>query len=210
MSLENIFQALVDSRQAGGAGQPGNQDAMAQLIGGLLGGQSSGASQSNSQDAMGQLIGGLLGGAQPASTASAANGAGSQSAGLGDMMGMLEGIIGGSGQNTSASDPMMVMLQPFVNQLAQKMKISPAIATIVISFVVHKLLAHHPSSGRDSNQFNLDSLLSSGSLSTSTLQSSGMVKELSQATGLNEQASTQNLDAAFSMLGGLVKNMAAK
>ncbi|MBI3172208.1 MAG: hypothetical protein HYZ25_00705 [Chloroflexi bacterium] len=224
MSLEDIFKVLADSRQQGGASPSTGQDPMTQLIGGLLGGQggSSQAGQmadlvggllggqggsSGQANQMADLVGGLLGGqsSTPASTPAGGQG------GLGDMLGLLETVIG-SGQTGAASqgtsnDPIMAMLQPFINQLAEKVNISPALATIVISFVVHKILSHHPTSGRDSTQFNLDDLLSTGSLNTQTLQSSGMVKELAKATGMNEQTATRSLDAAFSLLGGTAQQV---
>ena len=224
MSLEDIFKVLADSRQQGGVSPSAGQDPMTQIIGGLLGGQggSSQAGQvadlvggllggqggSGQANQMADLVGGLLGGqsSSPASTPAGGQG------GLGNMLGLLETVIG-SGQSGIASqgvsnDPIMSMLQPFINQLAEKVKISPALATIVISFVVHKMLSHHPTSGRDSTQFNLDDLLSNGSLSAETLQSSGMVKELAKATGMNEQAATRSLDAAFSLLGGTAQQVA--
>ena len=222
MSLEDIFKVLADSRQQGSASQPGGQDPMAQLIGGLLGGQgdSSQANQmadlvggllggqggsSGQANQMADLVGGLLGGQSP--TPSAA-----PTGGLGDMLGLLETVIGTSqaGAQPTSSDPILSMLQPFINQLAEKVNISPALATIVVSFVVHKILSHHPTSGRDSTQFDLDDLLRTGAIGADTLQSSGMVRELSRATGLDEKAASQSLDAAFSLLGGTARQVSAQ
>jgi hypothetical protein len=129
-------------------------------------------------------------------------------------MGLLEAVIGSgqSGVNTGATagDPILSMLQPFINQLAEKVKISPALATIAVSFVVHKMLAHHPTSGRDSTQFDLDDLLNTGAVNADTLKSSGMVRELSRATGLDEGSASKTLDAAFGLLGGTAKTVAAQ
>jgi hypothetical protein len=114
-----------------------------------------------------------------------------------------------------ASDPIMALLQPFVAPLAKKAKISPEIAMIVVSFVAHKLLAHHPTSRRDSNTFDLDDMLtqmSSGKIDQNVLQSSGMVRELSAKTGLDEATAAQSLNLAFTLVGkgGLaLKNKAA-
>mgnify|MGYP001393584566 CR=1 FL=1 len=222
MSLEDIFKVLADSRQQGSASQPGGQDPMAQLIGGLLGGQG-GSSQtgqmtdlvgsllggqdgsSGQANQMADLVGGLLGGQSP--TPSTA-----PTGGLGDMLGLLETVIGTSqaGAQPTSSDPILSMLQPFINQLAEKVNISPALATIVVSFVVHKILSHHPTSGRDSTQFDLDDLLRTGAIGADTLQSSGMVRELSRATGLDEKAASQSLDAAFSLLGGTARQVSAQ
>lgn len=205
MSLEDIFKVLADSRQQGASASTGASDPMTQLIGGLLGGQ--GDSSQTAGQVM-DLVGGLLGGD---SSAPAAQTSGSQGADLSSMMDLLETVMssGQSGATTAnANDPLMSMLQPFINQLAEKVHISPAIATLVVSFVVHKMLAHHPSSGRDSNQFSLDDLLSTGAVSADTLKSSGMVRELAKVTGLNEQTASHSLDAAFSLLGGTAQQAA--
>lgn len=208
MSLEDIFKVLADSRQQGSAGQTDPQDPMAQLIGGLLGGGQGGSEQTTEQ--VMDLVGGLLGGQTPAPTGSASP----QGADLGNMMGLLETVIGagqtGAESGATASDPILSMLQPFINQLAEKVKIPPALATIAVSFVVHKMLAHHPTSGRDSTQFDLDDLLKTGALKPEALKSSGMVRELSQATGLDEGSASKTLDAAFSLLGGTAQQAAAK
>ena len=225
MSLEDIFKVLADSRQQGSASQPGGQDPMAQLIGGLLGGQGDSSQTGQMTDLVGSLlgeqdgssgqanqmadlIGGLLGGQSPTPSTAPTGGQG----GLGDMLGLLETVIGTSqaGAQPTSSNPILSMLQPFINQLAEKVNISPALATIVVSFVVHKILSHHPTSGRDSTQFDLDDLLRTGAIGADTLQSSGMVRELSRATGLDEKAASQSLDAAFSLLGGTARQVSAQ
>ncbi|MBI5298508.1 MAG: hypothetical protein HY869_23770 [Chloroflexi bacterium] len=208
MSLEDIFKVLADSRQQDGAGQSAEQDPLAQLVGGLLGGGQGGADQTTGQ--VMDLVGSLLGG----QTSAPSTGASEQGAGLGNMMGLLESVIGagqtGENAGAAAGDPLLSMLQPFINQLAEKVKIPPALATIAVTFVVHKMLAHHPTSGRDSTQFDLDDLLKTGALNADALKSSGMVSELSQATGLDEGSASQTLDAAFSLLGGTAQKAAAK
>jgi hypothetical protein len=201
MSMEDILKVLIDSRQTGGGSRP-----------------------SAGQDPMTALIGRLLGGQQPG---------GSQGVGLGDMMGVLESIMASSagssmgsgqaygqqaqmpglGQGLGAGNPIMSLLQPMVNQLAKKANISPEIAMLVVSFVVQKLLAHHPTSGRDSTQFDLDDMLqqlSSGEISQQTLQSSGLVNELARNTGLDQDTAARSLNAAFGLVGSQVKGSAGK
>lgn len=179
MSMEDILNVLVNSRQQG-------------------------SSSSSQADPMADLIGGLLGGSQgPAASTSG------QQAGLGDMMGMLEMFMGGNqtgsmNQAAAGNDPIMALLQPFVVQLANKMKIPPEIAMIVVSFVAHKLLAHHPTSGRDSNTFDLDDLLdqmNSGKINPAVFQESGMVREVSKLTGMDEASAAKTLKTTFSMFG---------
>ncbi|MFN8383777.1 MAG: hypothetical protein U0V02_17705 [Anaerolineales bacterium] len=187
MSMEDILKVLVNSRQQGGSTSQQGSDPMTDLIGGLLGSvQQSQASTSNQQP----------------------------SGGLGDMMGLLETVIGGtqgSSAQSSMNSPVMMMLQPYVEKLAKKANIPPEIAMIVVSFVAHKLLSHHPTSGRDSSSFNLDELLgqmSSGKIDSSILENSGMVKEISKSTGLDEATASKTLDAAFSLFGQHVQTAA--
>lgn len=199
MSMEDILKMLVNSRQQGNS--PAAADPMADLIGGLLGGgQSQGGVNLSDGVDMGDvagLVGGLTGGAHRP------QGAGqSQAGGLSGMMGMLESVMGGQG--AGQNDPIMMMLQPFVAPLAKKANISPEIAMSVVSFVAHKLLAHHPSSGRDSNTFNLEELLQqagSGKIDSNLLNNSGMVSELSKRTGLDKATAEKSLQFGFSMVG---------
>ena len=179
MSMDDILKVLVNSRQQG-------------------------SSPAQGSDPMADLIGGLLGGQQQAPTSSVP-----QQGGLGNMMGLLEMFMGGNqpgsmNQMAVGNEPIMMLLQPFVAQLAKKMKIPPEIAMIVISLVVHKLLAHHPTSGRDSNSFDLDDMLSqmnSGKINPDVLRQSGMVREVSQRTGMNEADSEKALNTALTMFG---------
>ena len=177
MSMEDIFKVLVNSRQQGTSSNQGS-DPMADLIGGLLGGQ--------------QRTPGA-----------------SQQGGLGDMMGMLEMVMGGNQtgstkQAAAGSDPLMMMLQPFVAQLAKKINIPPEIAMVVVSLVAHKLLSHHPTSGRDSNSFDLDDMLgqmNSGNINSDVLNQSGMIREVSQRTGMSQADSEKALSTALTMFG---------
>jgi hypothetical protein len=202
--MEDILKALVSSRQQGNAGQ--SEDPMAGLVGGLL----QGAGKMNLSDGLDAgdvagLLGGLMGGGAQQPQAS------QPQAGLGGMMGALEGLMGG--QSAGQNDPVMLMLQPFIAPLAKKAKISPEIATIVVSFVAHKLLAHHPTSGRDSNQFDLEDMLgqiNAGKIDPALLQKSGMVKELSKRTGLDEATAERTLQTGFTMVGKSAAGLLAK
>ncbi len=178
MSMEDILKVLVDSRKQG---SPAGQSA----------------------DPMTDLIGGLLGGGQPQMP-----GAGQQG-GLGNMMGMLEMFMGGNqpgsmSQSMAGGNPLMMLLQPFVAKLAKKLNIPPEIAMVVVSLVAHKLLAHHPTSGRDSNTFDLDDMLTqmgSGKVNPNILYQSGMINELTRRTGMNEADAEKALNTTLSMFG---------
>ena len=205
MAMEDVLKTLVDSRQQGGSSTQSG-DAMTNLIGGLLGGgqsQNSGGQQSGADliGGIASLLGSAMGGAQQ-QTQSA--GGQQSSGGLSDMMGLLEGVMGGGQTGSTTNDPIMALLSPYIAPLAKKANISPQIATIVISFVVHQLLAHHPTSGRDSTSFNLDDMLQqmgSGKVDPGLLQNSGMVKQIAAKTGLDEATAQKSLEVAFSLVG---------
>lgn len=202
--MEDILKALVSSRQQGSAAQNSAADPMTSLVGSLLGGGQAqgGVNLSDGvdmSDVMG-IAGGLMGAMQKPQNATGQQQP--QASGLSGVMGALEGIMG-SGQG-AASDPIMLMLQPYIAPLAKKAKISPEIAMIVVSFAAHKLLAHHPASGRDSNTFNLEDMLgqiSSGQIDPNLLRNSGMVKEIALKTGLDEATAEKSLQFGFSLIG---------
>ena len=237
MSMDDILKLLVESRQQGQSQRPAPQsDPMTSLIGGLLGGGQQQSGNNQQGNALAGVLGSLLGGGQPSSGSGnqqsdaiagvlgsllgggQSQTGGGQQSGLSGMMGLLEMVTGsgqqGLGQSSlTANNPMMGMLQPFVAPLAKKLKISPEIAMIVVSFVVQKMLAHHPTSGRDSTQFNLDDLLnqvgSTGKVNPGMLQNSGMVDELARATGLDQATAAKSLDAAFTLVGQKALNAAS-
>lgn len=205
--MEDILKALVSSRQQGNSAQA--VDPLAGLMGNLLGGEQQSQGGVNLSDGidMGDVAG-LVGGFMAAQKL---QGTSQQSAGgLGGMMGVLESVMGGK---QAGNDPVMLLLQPFVEPLAKKAKISPELAMIVVSFVAHKLLAHHPTSERDSNQFDLEDVLgqvSSGKVDSGLLHNSGMVRELSKKTGLDEATAEKSLQLGFSMVGKGAASLIAK
>ena len=205
MSMEDIMKALMQTSTGtqqstgGGAGA----DLLSQAIGGALGS----TPQSGGGGGLGSLLGGLLGGGQQQSNTPATQ-----------MLGALQQIIGGptgSGQvgmnqgtlGTSASDPIMSLLQPVVNQLAAKVGISPAIATVVVSIALKYLLQSHPSTP-GASPLNLSSVMqtlgSGGQIDQATLQKSGMVDDVVKATGLNQQQAVKSLNQTFNVLGSQV------
>ena len=189
MSMEDLFKSLAQTAVQA-AGSPAGQSAISQLAGNLLSGNQTGAQQGGGQ--------------------------------TGQMLGMLEQVIGGTpgsgnltqggGTMLAANDPIMLLLQPIVNQLATKAKIEPQIATVIVSLVVHYLLSNHPSSGRGSNSLDLNGLLqqmTSGNVNQNVFHDSGMVNDVMQATGLNKTQAVKSLDAAFNVLSGHVQGAAS-
>ena len=220
MAMEDLMKVLMQSAaqsQQGGAQQSGGADMLGQVLGGLMGGgQQGGAQPSGGADMLGQVLGGLMGGGQQTAMPQ-------QSGNSGDMLlGALQQIIGGqpgTGQplplnqgnfNMNASSPVMMLLQPVVNQVAGKLNISPQIATVVVSIALHYLLSSHPSTSPQApmNLSNVMQQLSSGNISESTLRNSGMVNDVMQATGLNKQQALKTLDATFGAMGAGVQGTA--
>ena len=205
MSMEDIMKALMQSstgtqQQSGGAGA----DMLSQAIGGALGSTQTGGGGGG----LGGLLGSLLGGGQQQQSNTPAT----------QLLGGLEQIIGGTpgsdqlgkdqgSANLDSNSPLMLLLQPVVNQLAAKAGISPQIATIVTSIALHYLLQSHPSTP-GASPLNLNSVMqtlaSGGQVSPSTLQQSGMLNDVMQATGLNQQQATRSINQTFSVLGSQV------
>jgi hypothetical protein len=217
MSMEDIMKALMQSAAGAPQQSSGGSDALSQVLGGLLGGaQQGGAAQSGGgSDMLSQAIGGLLGGGQQAGGA----------AGIGQLLGGLQQILGGTpgtgqqlplgGGNMSmgSGDPIMGLLQPVVNQLAAKAGISPQIATVVASIAVHYLLQSHPNTP-GASPLNLGSVMqtlaSGGRIDQQTLQSSGMVNDVMQATGMDQPQAVKSLNTTFDVLGGHVRPVQGK
>jgi hypothetical protein len=128
-----------------------------------------------------------------------------------DLGGLLQGFLGGGGQSQAgagglgglesllgggqagASSP----LSPIVQSLAQKFGLPPAVAQIVVTFVLGKLM----SGQQQGKGMDLGALLGGG-VDRGQMESSGLAQELSQQTGLDIETSSKSLTAVFDMLGG--------
>jgi hypothetical protein len=166
-----------------------------------------------------QAVGGLLGGGQQGGMSQGG------AVGVGQLLGSLQQIIGGTpgtgqqlpmgGGNMSmgSNDPIMMLLQPVVNKVAAKAGISPQIATILASIAVHYLLQSHPKTP-GASPLNLGSVmqaLSSGrQIDPETLQKSGIVTDVMQATGMNQPQAVRSLNATFDVLGAPVQPVQGK
>jgi hypothetical protein len=170
--LGNLLNALM---QPGAQGQPSaGADMLSQVVGGLMGGQQSGGTPVN------QLLGGLeqVMGGKPGTSQPSGSGA------------------------TASSSPLMGLLGPIASAVAGQVGISPALATTVAATAMHYLVSSHPSASGSApiNLNNVAQQMASGSVSQQTLQSSGMVTAVAQATGLSQQQAAQSLDATFQHL----------
>jgi hypothetical protein len=112
--------------------------------------------------------------------------------------------------NMGATSPVMMLLQPVVNQVAAKLNMSPQIATVVASIALHYLLSSHSSTSPNA-PLNLGSVmqqLSRGGVSQGTLRNSGMVNDVMSATGLNKQQAVKTLETTFGAMGAGVQGQA--
>jgi hypothetical protein len=181
LDVGSLLQGLM-----GGAGQSqqgaGGLGGLEALLGG--GGQAAQSTQSAQGGLdLGSLLGGLLGGGQSQQATSSSSGLG----------GLLGGVAGG-GQSNSA-------LTGIVQGLAQQLGLPAPIAHIVAAFVLSKLMGS--GSGRSLNVEELSGLLNSqGSVDTNYVQSTGLVEELSQQSGLDPETASRSLTAVLNMMGG--------
>jgi hypothetical protein len=190
-----MFDDLMDSMLSGagsGSDQEGpDADQLADLLGGLL----EGSAGQQGGDA-GDLLVGLL--------------SASSSGGSGDLGGLLGAVMGGGGTDSAVGS----LLAPVTDQLAEKLGIPPETAQMIVMFVVSKLLSGQARGGAaatrsgsaSQDDFDMDDLMahmsSDQGLDADYLQSTGMVDELSQQTGLDSDTAAQGLQEAFEMLGG--------
>lgn len=234
--LEDLLKGILE----GAVAQPqprrsqSSGDPLQDLLGGILGG---GAAPQQPAGGIGDLLEGILGGGtapQQRSTSPAGGGMGDlleailggggspqqrSSAPAGGLGGLLETILGGGGGLGSNS-----FLAPIIEGLAEKLGLPPAMAQMVVGFVLNKLLSGglgggmapspaEPSGGRglppaQPQGYDLDHLLdamgSGQQVDPAYLRSSGMADELAQQTGLDPRMAERSLQEVFDMLGGQV------
>ncbi len=135
-------------------------------------------------DMLSSVVGGLMGGSQGGGAP-----VNQLLSGLSQVMNAKPGASA-----PAASSPLGGLLGPIANAVAGQVGIPPAVATSVAATAMHYLVSSHPSAGGNGS---LTQQLVSGGISPSTMQSSGMVNAVSQATGLSTQQSQQALSAAF-------------
>jgi hypothetical protein len=178
----------VSNQSQSGAGE------LSGLLGSLLGGQTGGTTQATGSQVANQsqsgggefsgLLGSLLGGQTGATTAAV----GSQTT-SNPIMNLVS-----SGQNPMVN----TLIQPVVDQIAQKMGISPSIAMTIVTYAVHYMLSNHGTKLAKGEDI-------SGVLQQHTnqdyLHSSGLSKQLANQTGLKPAAAASALSEVFKLLG---------
>ncbi|MGA2490005.1 MAG: hypothetical protein ABSF99_07425, partial [Anaerolineales bacterium] len=203
-------------------------DLLSGLLGAVMGGQASTAASTTgnqvsnqSQSGAGELsglLGSLLGGQTGGTTQATGSQVANQSqSGGGEFSGLLGSLLGGqTGATTAAvgsqttSNPIMnlvssgqnpmvnTLIQPVVDQIAQKMGISPSIAMTIVTYAVHYMLSNHGTKLAKGEDI-------SGVLQQHTnqdyLHSSGLSKQLANQTGLKPAAAASALSEVFKLLG---------
>ena len=147
---------------------------------------------SGGQPDLGSLLGGLMGG-------------GGQQ-GSDPLMGLLGGLMGGgSAGGGIGGSPFDALAGP----LAEKLGISPQIASTVVMFLANALLAGKAGSRSgavDTNAAadlgNAVKMVNSGQLNKEALQGNQLVQDLSKQTGLDQETAARSIGALAEMLGG--------
>jgi hypothetical protein len=125
----------------------------------------------------------------------------------GGFAGIANEIMGAGSSNSVTGS----LVAPISNMLAEKLNLPPAIAQIVVTFVMGKLLSNAVggvgASGRlGQSDLGLDELLANmdggQGFDVDYLQSTGMVEALSRKTGLDHDTATESMQEVFKMLSG--------
>jgi hypothetical protein len=100
----------------------------------------------------------------------------------------------------------MSVVQPIADHVAEKVGISPQIATVVASIALYYLLASHPATNAKAPMDFGSAMqeLKSGGLKPDTIHNSGMVDDVTQATGLDQNKALRSLNTIFGMLASHV------
>jgi hypothetical protein len=204
--MEDLLKSILGGADSRSTGSRQTTDPLSDLLKSILGGASSTgrASPQGSAGELPDLLGGILGGGTQ------------EGFGLDDI---LAGIMGTGGSRVGAN----AFLAPIAQALAEKLGLSPALAQAVVAFAVSKLLpallggvggvvpggqagvspARPSASGAQG--LDLDHLLermgSGQELEPSLLQSTGMVDELRQQTGMDSDVALHSLQQVFALFG---------
>jgi hypothetical protein len=159
--------------------------------------QGAAAPGAGDQPDMGSLLGGLLGGA------GASPGAGGD-----PLSGLLGGLLGGQGSSgfttAGSGSPLDALIQP----LAQKLGISPEIASTVVTFLMNALISGKMA-GRSETATTTgidlgDAIAGFGGSKAprASAANSRLAQELSQETGLDQKTAAASIDEFVNLLGG--------
>jgi hypothetical protein len=244
MNLNSILGALgADADSEPAANQAGNDPTLDSLGSLLSGGASQRAGAPQGTGGLGGLLNSLLGGSASQGAGAGGDllstllggGASQGAGGAGDLLSTLLGVgasqgagapqsSGGAGSLTGAQaggsgalsgNP---ILGPIVDGLAQKMGLPPALAEMVVGFVLSRLLSGQAGATGATGQGNrmgmevgegsselsgiVQRLNSGQGLDARYLHSTGLPQQLAEQTGLDLHTATGSLQHVFEMLAG--------
>jgi hypothetical protein len=124
---------------------------------------------------------------------------------LSSILGGLLGVDASGGAGAIANNPITnVFVAPIADALARKTGMAPGIARVVVVFAVTTLMSAFTQKGtrRGFNASELvDQLATEGTVSKKYLKDSGLVTQLAQQSGLDQQTAAKSLQQAFAALG---------
>lgn len=124
---------------------------------------------------------------------------------IGDILRRLTDSDGGAGAGGIEDSPLgNLVIQPLVDKLVQKTGLDPSVARKVVVFALTTLLAAATQRGgqKGLNVNDLVNQLSTqGTVTPSYLESSGLVNQLTQQSGLDQETAAKSLQQVFSDLG---------
>ena len=172
------------------------------MIGDLLQAMMQSSGSSSDPNALPQAIGGMLG-----------NNPGG--AGANQLLGALEQMISSGGQGAAqnmsgiANGVPQNMVQSVAEQLSRRTGLAPQSAQMVVSLVLHRMLTSHSAFGNNPRmnlQEVLGQMMTTGGVNADVLHNSGLVNDLANAGGMNQQAALGHLTEAFNLLSGHMQN----
>jgi hypothetical protein len=194
--MDEILNAMLggmDQQQGGATGA--NNDAIADMLGSILGGAQQPSGNSGAQsDPMADILGSIMGGSQNAQG----------SAGIMGLIGALMGGGQGAGSPSGAG-----ATNPLVQMLADKIGIPPELAQMIVGFFMAKMMgsltqqqqpsqANEITSGPNEQMLDLDDLLQFAgdkrALQT-RFANSGMTQELAAYANIDEETAERSLEA---------------
>jgi hypothetical protein len=186
--LQSIFNTLASSApQQGNSSQAGG-DVLSSVLGSLMGGQTAAPAQpQQTQDVsneLGGLLGSLMGGQGTAAAPAPASPLGSNP---------LMNLVG------SGTNPMLNMLiQPLVDQIAQKLGIPDALAMAAVTFAIHYMLSNHGT--KLANNEDMGAVLEKHS-AVDHLETKGISAQFAKQANVSPKTAASTLAEVFKLLG---------
>jgi len=176
------------------------------MIGDLLRLMMQSGGPSGNPNALPQAIGGMLGNNQGGGQAD-------------QLLGALEQMMAGGGQGMAqnmsgiANGAPLNMVQSLAEQLSSRTGLPSQSAQMVVSLVLHRMLTSHSAFGNNPRlnlQEVLQQMMTTGGVNPEVLHNSGMVNDLVNAGGMDQQAAVQHLTEAFHLMSGHMQNSSGK